>query len=162
MIGAPEYKVWQGVIQRCTNNNRDRADRYVRRGITVCDRWLHSFSDFLEDMGPRPSDKHTIERVNNNKEYSPENCVWASRFVQVHNQEIRAVNTSGVSGVSAAKGKWAAYVKIWYVKVSLGTFDTIEEAAAARQQAEAKIKWLGEDILKAMTPARRKLIIRGW
>jgi hypothetical protein len=162
MTGTSEYNIWKNITQRSTNSNNPQADRYVNRGITVCDRWLHSFQTFLADMGSRPSDQHSIERMDNDNGYSPENCIWASRFAQAHNKGTYKNNTSGVTGVRSQRGNWVADIRLCMVCIYLGTFDTIEEAAAARQQAEAKIKWLGEDALKAMTPDRRKFIIRGW
>jgi hypothetical protein len=72
-------------------------------------------------------------------------------------------NTSEHVGIrQVSSGRWRVVCTAAYASIYLGTFDTLEEAASARQQAEAKIKRLGEDALKAMTPDRRKFIIRGW
>lgn len=81
---SPEYRVWQSMKNRCTNPNDRAWPDYGGRGITVCDRWLHSFDAFLEDMGPR-HDGTTIDRVNNDKGYSLDNCRWATRTEQNRN-----------------------------------------------------------------------------
>lgn len=82
--GTPEHTVWKLMRQRCVNPNVDRYANYGGRGVVVCERW-NSFSNFLADMGPRPSESHSIERKNNDGNYEPGNCVWATREVQANN-----------------------------------------------------------------------------
>lgn len=81
----PEYGVWVCLRARCCNPNSDDWDSYGGRGIKVCNRWK-DFAAFFEDMGERPSEKHTLERVDNSLGYSPSNCIWASRKVQGRNK----------------------------------------------------------------------------
>lgn len=69
---------WNGIKQRCYNPNIPGYHRYGGRGITVCDEWLESFENFLRDMGFPPSDKHTLDRRDNDLGYSKDNCRWAT------------------------------------------------------------------------------------
>jgi hypothetical protein len=80
----PEYTVWEGMISRCFNPRQQSYVRYGARGITVSVSW-RSFANFIADMGRRPSEKHTLERVDNACGYSKENCVWATRQAQQNN-----------------------------------------------------------------------------
>lgn len=84
MAKSPEYMSWTHMIQRCTNKKNNAYHNYGGRGITVCSRWRNSFKNFLADMGPRTSG-HSLDRIDNNKGYSPKNCRWATRAQQKRN-----------------------------------------------------------------------------
>lgn len=87
--GTREYNSWQNMIQRCTNVNRKEYANYGGRGITVCPEWRLSFEAFYKDMGPRPEGM-TLDRADNEGNYEPGNCRWATRSQQNHNQRRRA------------------------------------------------------------------------
>lgn len=80
-----EYHSWQGMKERCFNSKNRGYKNYGGRGITVCNRWRNSFKNFISDMGRKPTQKHSIDRKNNNGNYTPKNCRWATKVVQANN-----------------------------------------------------------------------------
>lgn len=83
-----EYNAWAKMRQRCYNPKDHKYPNYGGRGITVCERWNSDFAAFLADMGPRPSPTHSINRINNDGNYEPSNCNWATPKEQSNNRRL--------------------------------------------------------------------------
>jgi hypothetical protein len=98
-----EYRVWSEMIQRCTNPNSRYYFNYGGRGIKVCDQWL-DFANFISDMGSRP-EKTCLDRINNDGDYSPENCKWSTRTQQMNNTRKNVVIE--FNGQSMTRTEWA-------------------------------------------------------
>ena len=132
-----EYSIWADVKKRCYNKNSIAYKNYGGRGIKMCDSWFGSFDSFYADMGPRPSEKHEIDRINNNGNYEPGNCRWTTRFINGVNKRFKSGST-GVVGVREVKknkiftGKYLSTIRRKGKSYILGTFDSINNAAAAR------------------------------
>ena len=84
-----EYRCWASIIHRCTNSNATAYPKYGARGIKVCKQWRDSFEAFFADMGRKPSSKHSIDRINNDGDYEPGNCRWATSSQQALNKRKR-------------------------------------------------------------------------
>ena len=94
------------MLDRCYTPTCANYHNYGGRGITVCDRWREGgFKVFISDMGPRPTPQHSIDRVDNNKGYSPENCRWATKKEQARNMRTNRLLTH--NGVTATVAEWA-------------------------------------------------------
>lgn len=92
---VPEYRLWIDMRRRCENQSREHYERYGGRGVRVCERW-QIFENFYNDMGPRPSAQHTIDRKNVDGNYEPGNCRWALPTIQANNRSNnRLVNYRG-------------------------------------------------------------------
>jgi hypothetical protein len=102
-----EYGIWQGMRKRCNNPKHVAYAYYGGRGIKVCSRW-DDFSTFLSDMGPRPSPAYSIDRIDNNLGYSPENCRWATATEQNNNTSRAALIT--FNGETRSKAEWARHL----------------------------------------------------
>lgn len=134
LTGTPEYVAWQAAKSRTNNPNLVHSKHYLDRGIRMEEPWFSNFEAFLADMGPRPSDKHSIERVDVNGNYCKENCVWELPPMQAFNQRIRSTNTSGRTGVY-----WVKSIAKWDVRIKnerIFQTDDFELACFVRSEAE--------------------------
>lgn len=132
------YNIWRTMIKRCHNPQDKDYAKYGGRGIKVCDRWRYSLDNFVEDMNPRPSLKHSIDRINNDGNYEPNNCRWATILEQAYNKRMLKTNTTGVKGVSYIKKSKVYYATVTVNKktIYLGSYKTVEEAKIARLAGE--------------------------
>jgi hypothetical protein len=100
----PEYRAWRSMRDRCYNLNYSSYPIYGGRGISVCEAWNGSFERFLADMGMKPSPKHSIERLDVNGNYEPNNCVWADHFQQANNRRNNRIITA--NGKTQTLAQW--------------------------------------------------------
>lgn len=106
---SPIYAVWNSMLGRCYREGDSNFKNYGARGIKVCERW-HTFENFLADMGERPTEKHSIERKDNDGDYEPGNCKWATKKEQARN--TRRTRLFSFQGRSLTTAEWAAEVGI--------------------------------------------------
>lgn len=105
MSRTPEYKTLYRCRSRCYNKKYPRYKDWGGRGIRVCQEWLDSFETFYKDMGPRPSEHHSLERIDNNKDYCKENCKWGTEEEQVDNK--RNTIRIELNGITKTLSRWA-------------------------------------------------------
>jgi len=126
-----EYGSWANMKQRCLNPDNPRYYQYGGRGITICERWVNSFVDFLSDMGHKPAPHYTIERIDNNGNYEPSNCKWDTKGNQ--NRNSRKCRFLTFNGERLTVSDWSARVGISRLTIS------------------ARINKLGWDVSKALS-----------
>lgn len=110
MSQSCEFGCWNSMIQRCTNPKSHNWRRYGGRGIKVCDRWMRSFKSFFNDMGNKPSRRHSIERLNNNGDYEPNNCVWDTGKPQCRNRANNVLLT--LNGRTLCIAEWSEKITV--------------------------------------------------
>jgi hypothetical protein len=129
------YTIWREIKRRTLNPKHKRYIDYGGRGITICEEWLdiQNFYDWALSNGYEENKGLSIDRIDNNGNYCPENCRWVTKNIQNRNQRIRKNNTSGYRGVSYHKGnnKYTAQITINNKKIHIGSFPTAVEGAIA-------------------------------
>jgi hypothetical protein len=111
LTAVPGYNNWQAMLERCRNPKKESWAHYGGRGIKVCDRW-QDFGKFIEDMGERPSPEYSLERINNDGNYEPKNCRWATWTEQARNQ--RQTMYATVDGEKKTLKEWSEITGIKY------------------------------------------------
>ena len=137
MFGAPEYKAWAAMKQRCINPNDNRYQSHGKRGISYCDDW-EFFENFIRDMGLRTSNKHSLDRINNNGNYEKSNCRWATQSQQSINKRIAKNNTSGYKGVYKKGNRWEVMIFLNKKRIYIGKYEKLQDAIISRKEAELK------------------------
>lgn len=139
------YDIWYAMKRRCHDENSINYIYYGGRGIKVCDRW-ELFENFMDDMYESYIDhvrehgenQTTLDRVDPDGNYSPENTRWSTYTTQNRNTRTRSDNKTGYRGVFQINdSKYVSYIKVNKQQVNLGTFDKLEDAVAARKEAES-------------------------
>lgn len=140
---TPEYTVWCNMLKRCYCAESPNFHNYGGRSITVCERWW-KFENFIADMGPRPSHRHSIDRIKNELGYSPENCRWATRKEQNTNRRGNVVLT--YKGTSGTVSEWAErtginYATLWgrIFRSGMSVSDALEMPLKAQYSRVANI-----------------------
>jgi hypothetical protein len=134
MTASREYRSWASMMQRCYNPKSKAYKNYGSRGITICYRWRSSFVNFYADMGERLKGR-SIHRIDNDGNYEPGNCKWATRKEQAIRRRLPSTSKSGYRGVRFDRGKWTASISLGNKATYLVRFKNKEEAALMYNQA---------------------------
>lgn len=140
--GSVEYGTWQNMKRRCYDKKNKDYHNYGAKGVKVCEKWKDSFINFLKDVGYRPSLEYSIDRIDSNGDYEPNNVRWADKTTQIRNRKgwKNKLNQGNFRGISWRKdsNKWSVRIGINYKNINLGNFSTKEEAIKIRLLAEKK------------------------
>ena len=128
MSGSDIFDVWNGMIQRCYNPKNPSFKSYGARGIKVCDSWRASIHQFDADVGPRPTPRHTVDRINNDGNYEPANCHWATITEQANNRRTNRRVSVGGENMTLAQASRKMQVNHSTVRARLRRGWTIERA----------------------------------
>ena len=111
MARTSEYAAWIQIKQRCFNPNDKSYSNYGGRGIKICNRWKNSFENFFTDMGMKPTPRHSIDRIENDGDYCPDNCKWSDSKDQANNRRSNrfiTIDSDTLTIAQWAKKKWVS------------------------------------------------------
>lgn len=135
MKGTKIYTTWKNIRNRCHNKNNPQYHNYGGRGIKICERW-NNFQNFYDDMGDIPEGK-SIDRIDNDGDYSPDNCKWSTYQEQAENKGKYRNSKTGITGVTIThQGFYRSYIDIKGKRYFLYHGDNLEQAINARKEAE--------------------------
>lgn len=142
------YERWKSMKARCYNEKSAAYPDYGGRGITICDRWKENFVNFYEDMGEPPTPKHQLDRINNDGNYEPENCRWATPLQNVNNQREKTHNKTGYQNVYRKGDRFESYFEYDKKYYHVGTFEDPKEAHKQAVIKKKEVhKRMNEDIV---------------
>lgn len=163
-VETSEYSIWANMLNRCRNKNEKSYKNYGGRGIRVCARWQESFNNFLADMGPRPTAHHSLDRIDNDKDYAPNNCRWATAKQQCNNKRTN-VRIGGKTIAELAEQHGFAYDTLRDRYVKNGENDLLrplanQGAVTFNGITDTYAGWEKRTGIKASTIAARILVLR--
>lgn len=137
----PLYNTWTSMKNRCYSTNSPQYHNYGGRGIKVCDEWKNNFRAFSKYMGKKPSQKHSIDRIDNDGNYEPGNVKWSLPIEQIHNQQIK--NPYGLPHIrliidKSGNNRWKVIIGTNGRSIYVGVYDNLEESLSARLGAESE------------------------
>ncbi len=138
---TPEYMIYESIVQRCTNPRCAAFADYGGRGISICRRWRESFVNFIADVGERPSKAHSLDRINNDGNYEPGNCRWATRAQQNRNsRHNRLVTLNGETlPLCAWSERLGVKVSSFYYRVARGMTDAEALSKPVRAYGKGRV-----------------------
>lgn len=139
MHNTPEYRAYQMMKQRCNNPKYPEYRYWGGKGIKVCNRWLESFNNFIEDMGMRPTPNHSLDRIDPNGNYEPSNCRWATGSLQMHNTIRKTGSKRYHNGVYKRNDRFVSVIGYKSVTHYISSFLTLEEAIMAYENVKEQI-----------------------
>lgn len=137
MSRTSEYNSWNDMRRRCLKPYTHSYQWYGAKGIKVCQRWQDSFINFYADMGPKPTSKHQIDRIDSSGNYEPKNCRWVTASEQARNKGTPSCNTTGHKGISyeSRRHSYVARTTIDGKRSYVGSFQSLDDAVTALKKA---------------------------